>query len=253
MNASTEAGAQGAKRWLLLIHQLPPKPDYVRVKVRRRLQKLGAALLKNSVYVLPWSEESLEDFEWLAKEIDADGGEATICAATFVSGVSDADVERLLASARAPGTEVRGGAAAAVEGSTWVTRRDVFIDRMASAWLIRRFIDTRATFKFVANDYRPRDGELRFDMYRGEYTHVADRCTFETLLVEFGLDDSGLVAIGEIVHDLDLKDDKFGRPEAAGIGAVIRGIALSTTDDAQRLERGAPVFDGLYDLMRTSG
>jgi hypothetical protein len=250
MNASPEAGAQGGRRWLLLIHQLPPKPDYVRVKVRRRLQKLGAALLKNSVYVLPWSEEALEDFHWLAREIEADGGEATICGATFLAGVSDEDVDALLASGRAPAPEARLGAAAAVEGATWVTRRGVFIDRMASAWLIRRFIDPRATFKFVSNDYRPKEGELRFDMYRGEYTHVADRCTFETLLVEFGLDDPALVAIGEIVHDLDLKDDKYGRTETAGVGAVVRGIALSTTDDAQRLERGAPVFDGLYDLLR---
>lgn len=251
MNASTEARAQEAgsgRRWLLLIHQLPPKPDYVRVKVRRRLQKLGAALLKNSVYVLPWSEEALEDFQWLAKEIEGEGGDATICGASFLGGVSDADVEALLAANRSA-AEPRAGAAAAVEGATWVTRRGVFIDRIASAWLIRRFIDPRATFKFVANDYRAREGELRFDMYRGEYTHVADRCTFETLLVEFALDDPALVAIGEIVHDLDLKDDKYGRAEAAGVGAVVRGIALAIEDDAERLNRGRPIFDGLYDQL----
>ena len=252
MIASSEAPAQEGLRWLLLMHQLPPKPDYLRVKVRRRLQRLGAALLKNSVYVLPYTEEALEDFQWLAKEIEADGGEATICGASFLAGVSDDDVEALLRSANPAGEPAPAGAtapAAAVQGSVWVTRRGVFIDRVASAWLIHRFIDPRATFKFVANDYRPRDRELRFDMYRGEYTHVGDRCTFETLLIEFGLDDRALVSIGEIVHDLDCKDDKYQRAEAPGIGAVVRGIALATEDDVERLSRGRLILDGLYDQL----
>src|SRR5262245_40323935 len=103
--------------WLLLMHQLPPKPDYLRVKVRRRLQKLGAALVKNSVYVLPNTDESREDFEWLANEIVAEGGEAAICAATWVAGLTDEDMERLLMQTQ--DSDVAGDARP--RGATWVT------------------------------------------------------------------------------------------------------------------------------------
>jgi hypothetical protein len=234
--------------WLLLIHQLPPKPDYLRVKIRRRLQKLGAALVKNSVYVLPNTEEALEDFQWLASEIVAEGGEAAICAASWIAGYTDEDMERML-------TQSDGDTTAAGDprprGGTWVTRKNVFIDRIASAWLIRRFIDSDARFKFVAaQGYKPADGELRFDMYRGEYTHEGDSCTFETLLRRFQLTDPALQVIAEIVHDLDLKDEKFGRPEASGVLAVIKGITAGLDDDAQRLARGVPVLDGLYAQFR---
>jgi len=137
-------------------------------------------------------------------------------------------------------------------GAVWVTRCGVFIDRIASAWLIRRFIDSGARFRFVTTSgYRHGPGELRFDMDRGEFTHVGDRCTFETLLARFGLEsDRALRALGEIVHDIDCKDDKFGRDEAAGIAAVIQGIALATDDDERRVERGIAVFDLLYSQLR---
>ena len=249
MNDSTESSAQEGRRWLLLIHQVPPKPDYLRVKVRRRLQKLGAAPLKSSVYVLPDTEEHLEDFQWLANEIVADGGDATICSATMLSGVTDEELDSMFGST----TTIEGGASRAGRptGSTWVTRQGVFVDRIASAWLIRRFIDPRADFRFVpARGYQPRPGELRFDMYQGEYTHVGDRCTFETLLREFNLDDDALEAIGEIVHDIDCKDDKFSRAEAAGVHAVLQGITNATSDDAERVDRGTLVFDGLYEQLR---
>src|SRR5207245_590062 len=93
---------------------------------------------------------------------------------------------------------------------------------------------------------QPLPGELRFDMYRGEYTHEGDRCTFETLLARFGLVDSALTAIGEMVHDVDCKDDKFGRKETDGVARLIQGIAASHPDDAARLSRGAAAFDDLY-------
>jgi hypothetical protein len=234
----------------MLIHQLPPKPDYVRVKVRRRLHKLGAVLLKNSVYVLPESDGAMEDLQWLSRAIAADGGSAVICRSSFVSGVSDADLEVLHRTGTAPVAPAEAARSAPPKGATWVTRRDVGIDRIGCAWLIKRFIDRKARFKFVANDYTRKKGELRFDMYRGEYTHVGDNCSFETLLTAFALTDRALVAIGEIVHDLDCKDDKFERPEAPGVGAVIRGIASSTKGDAKRLTVGAAVFDGLYDQLR---
>src|SRR5919206_2132166 len=89
--------------WLLLIHQVRPKPDYLRVKVRRRLQGLGAVALKSTVYVLPNRPDTVEDFEWLRGEIEADGGEATLCAAAFVGGLSDDEVEALFRTAREAG------------------------------------------------------------------------------------------------------------------------------------------------------
>lgn len=132
-------------------------------------------------------------------------------------------------------------------GATWVTRSGVHIDRVASAWLIRRFIDPAATFKFVsAKGYRPQRGELRFDMYDAEFTHIGDRCTFEVLLARMGLADAALVAIGELVHDIDLRDQKYRRAETAGVASAITGICSGTRDDLARIEAAAPMFEGLY-------
>lgn len=312
--------------WLLLIHQLPPKPAYLRVKIWRRLQRLGAITLKNAVYVLPAGEQRHEDFQWVRKEIVASGGEATICAAHFIDGVSDAEVETQFRTAREPdyaalaeeiqriagqssatksrdparsdyqdetimrlrrrlseinaidffGTPARTEAerllhalesrvaeqrprprssvaatASLPKKAVWVTRRDVHVDRIASAWLIRRFIDTEARFKFVPSEgYQKKPGEVRFDMFEAEFTHEDESCTFEVLATRAGLADPALRAIGEIVHDLDLKDGKFGRPETAGIDQVLRGIAMGHHDDQARLERGAAVFDDLYQYLR---
>ena len=235
--------------WLLLIHQLPPKPDYLRVKVRRRLHRIGAMPLRGSVYVLPASEEAREDFQWLGEEIRAEGGEAIVCEARFIQGISDEEVRAMFATSEGRAARAQGPATEPVEpGRTWVTRRDVHVDRMASAWLIRRFIDPEARFKFVdASGYRPEAGELRFDMYEAEYTHEGELCTFQTLLRRFGLADSGLAAIGEIVRDIDCKDTKYGRSETAGVSAMIAGIAAGTPDDRMRLERSGPLFDGLLD------
>lgn len=214
------------ERWLLLIHQLPTKPAYVRVKVWRRLQALGAVAVKNTVYALPASEQNQEDFEWLLKEIVAVGGEAMICEARLIAGLSedevralfhaarDADYGKIAEEARAiaaridsddradtrvearsqfvrlkarhaqivaidffggEGRQVTDGLIAGLEtvlmedamqqegtgaaageagiedltGRVWVTRQGVHVDRIACAWLVRRFIDAHATFKFV--------------------------------------------------------------------------------------------------------
>jgi hypothetical protein len=119
---------------------------------------------------------------------------------------------------------------------------------MASAWLIRRFIDPAATFVFVTPDSPPPvpDG-LRFDMFDGEFTHDGDRCTFEVLLELSGRSaDPGLTAIAQIVHDIDLREDRYQRPEAAGISAMIDGLVARFDDDHRRLAESAPVFDTLY-------
>ena len=316
----TPAGAS----WLLLIHQIPPRPNYFRVRIGRRLQRLGAVALKNSVYVLPQSEQAREDLEWVAREIVEGGGDASVCEARFVEGVSDDHLEALFHAARdadyagladearalgealpasgpiaddarvealgrlqrlvrrlgevvaidflgAPGRGAAEGLLASLaarlapnsgapgprpereeyRGRTWVTRRGIHVDRMASGWLIRRFIDPDARFEFVATrDYRHAPGELRFDMFEAEFTHEGDRCTFEVLLARMGLEDAALAALAEIVHDIDLKDAKFGRPDALGLERLVAGIAMSHKEDEARLERACAVLDDLYEYFR---
>lgn len=238
-----------AGRWLLLLHQIPPQPVYFRVKVWRRLQRLGAVAVKNSVWVLPWSDDAAEDFRWLLEEIVAGGGDGSLCRAEFLDRRTDRQLAarfRRARAARAPRARAPG-ARTPPRGATWVTRRRVFVDRIASAWLIRRFIDPRARFRFVAPEgYRPRRGELRFDMFEAEYTHQGDHCTFETLLRRFRIPDAALRPIAQIVHDIDLKDEKYGRRETAGVARRLTRIARGAAGDAERVRRGALVFDALY-------
>ncbi len=308
-----------AGRWLLLIHQIPPKPNYFRVKVGRRLARIGSVALKNSVYVLPVSDSTLEDFQWVRREIVTDGGDATICEARLVDGLTDAEVEALFHKARdanyqeladeakallksaphktqeqraqlgsdltrlrrrfteiaaldffgatgrlhaeallsqieertrsAKATPARPTASASQYcARTWVTRKGIHVDRMACAWLIRRFIDPAAQFKFVpGKDYAPQPGELRFDMFEAEFTHEGDLCSFEVLLKRLNLDDRALTPIAEIVHDIDLKDGKFGRSEAPGIASLIAGIAQRHREDEVRMTQGGEVFEALYE------
>lgn len=316
--------APADRRWLLLIHQIPPRPAYLRVKVGRRLHALGAVAVKNSVYVLPRSDDALEDFQWVRREIAAGGGDASVCEARFVEGLSDRSVEALFDAAREADYEALAGEArklkssltgrrrptsrsrqraatgaarlrrrleevaridffgaggrgtvegilASVErslrpderdgdaaaahrdrprGRRWVTRAGVRVDRIASAWLIKRFIDPEARFGFVAPGTKPRKGDLRFDMFEAEYTHEGEQCTFEVLVRRFGLDDPALRHVGEIVHDVDLKDARFARPEAAGLDRTIAGIALRHGSDPARLAAGSEVFESLYEYFR---
>jgi hypothetical protein len=317
-----------AHSWLLLIHQLPAKPAYLRVKIWRRLQGIGAVAVKNAVHALPMNEETQEDFEWLLREIQEGGGEAFLCEARLIDGLSDDEVralfdqardmdyEEIARDARALSKTVRPNAKSkaladvriqvarlrkrlaeivaidffgaigrerterslndlegrlnkdepvnerlkvdpaaksleALRNKTWVTREGVYVDRIASAWLIRRFIDPEAQFKFVpGKGYRPNEGELRFDMYEAEFTHEGDKCTFEVLLERGGLKDAALRAIAEIIHDIDLKDEKFGRTEVAGIRTLIEGIRAGAKDDSKRIARGTEVFNDLYEYFR---
>src|SRR5689334_1093752 len=148
-----QAGAspEQTARWLLLIHQLPPKPDYIRVKVRRRLRRLGAVALKHTVYLLPNTDEALEDLQWLRQEIETDGGTAVIAAVHFVEGIADEEIAAMLAAERSslPASISDEAPDRVAPGRTWVTREGVHVDRIASAWLVRRFIDPDARFKFV--------------------------------------------------------------------------------------------------------
>lgn len=312
-------------RWLLLLHQLPAKPAYLRVKVWRRLQGLGAVAIKNAVHGLPATAEAQEDFAWLRREIVEGGGEAMICEARFIDGLSDREIVALFDQARdadyhalaeetrelvagsaasspeqaadaprqlrqlqsrlaqiaaidffgASGREAAAGLIGGLEAAlrlatpeapgevpleplsrrVWVTRQGVQVDRIASAWLIRRFVDPEASFRFVLpKGHVPQPGEVRFDMFDAEFTHRGDRCTFEVLLEEVlarGAPlDGALRTIAEIVHDIDLKDGKFGRPETDGIRTMIAALCAATDDDHERLRRGAALLEDLHGYLR---
>ncbi len=134
----------------------------------------------------------------------------------------------------------------------WVTRPRPGVDRMSCAWLIRRFVDANAQFDFVSDRKGVADGAVAFDMYGGDFTHRGEQCSFEVLCETFHLQEPALVAISQIVHDLDLKDQRFGRKEAAAIGLVIEGLQLSKGDDHDLLAQGMGMFEALYlALMRS--
>jgi hypothetical protein len=137
-----------------------------------------------------------------------------------------------------------------LSGRTWVTRANVQVDRMASAWLIKRSIDPTARFKFVTDrHYRPGPDEVRFDMYEAEYTHDAERCTFEVLLDLLERPDPALQRIGEIVHELDLRDQKYQCEETAGVKQLLGGLVANHPRDEDRLERAGQFFDDLYQAF----
>jgi hypothetical protein len=132
-----------------------------------------------------------------------------------------------------------------LRGCQWVTRPRPHVDRIASAWLIRRFIDPGATFLFAEPDAFPADA-IPFDAPGVELGHHGDDCTFETLLKRAGLRDGRLAVLAEIVHEADLRDGKFVRDEARGIDLAIRGLAAANQDDERVLELGFALFEGLY-------
>ena len=329
-----ESPNKSGRNWILLIHQLPPRPTNLRVRIWRKLQKLGAVAIKNSVYVLPATEQAREDFQWLKQEIDSAGGEAALFSAGSVEGATDeeivaafrkardeefavitaefeglagaireqsrgkhlsagrlsaheteidklhAELERIAANdffgakgradafdayercqkaisaAQGPvrkgvQSQTKGGRldSAKYQGRRWVTRRNLHIDRLASAWLIKQFIDKRPRFYFAAEG-ETIEGAIPFDMFGAEFTHHGEDCTFETMLKQFGLTKSkGLREIAEIVHDIDLKDDKFHRLEAAGLNAIIDGLSKVLRDDRKLLQQTSIVFDAIYALM----
>jgi hypothetical protein len=319
--------AAAAGRWLLLVQQLPTRPSSVRIRTWRRLQQLGSVVLKNSVYVLPYSPQAREDFEWLAAEIRAARGQAAILAAEALTAAQDEEIREAFRAARSPDYQAlrkramellrkaparpsgtirralerswracrdelaaieaidfgrapgRQAAAAAVDalasrlrsspertdvmkdaahrldpaayaGRTWVTRPRPGIDRMASAWLIQRFIDPAATFAFADSGALPRKRQVPFDVFDAEFGHQGDRCTFETLCHRFGIDDPAVRRIAEIVHDADLKDRRYGPPEAPVVAGLVEGLRAACADDGELLRHGATMFAGLYESFQ---
>ncbi|HEX8078002.1 MAG TPA: chromate resistance protein ChrB domain-containing protein, partial [Chthoniobacterales bacterium] len=163
--------------------------------------------------------------------------------------IVEALLQRLETSTRSPAASVPRLDPAEFQGKIWVTRPRPEIDRVACAWLIRGFIDANATFKFAA---RPGSlpGCIPFDYAHGEFSHQGEDCTFETLLARFGIADSALRRIGEMVHDADLEDEKFQRPECVGLHRILKGWAKRGMPDDEILQRGAECFDGLYAFLR---
>lgn len=305
--------------WLLLMFQLPGRSTAARVRVWRHLQRIGALPVKNSGYVLPQSESSREDLEWVRAEILAAGGDAMVVAASPLVAGDESDLRsafvrarttdfgavvtaakrlgragRKTVGSRRPGREVRaladqlrhlesidffnapnrGAARAAVEALlqpvqeasvkvqagtklrasdfrkvVWLTRPRPGIDRCASAWLIRRFIDPSASFAFADSPdalAAQRRRVVPFDMYGVEFGHHGNACTFETLLSRFGITDPAAAWLGRIVHAIDLKADTATVPEAATVGPLIEGLRLVHRSDAVLLDRGAELIEALY-------
>lgn len=318
-------------KWLFLVHQLQTPRSRERVKIWRLTKKVGAVLYRNSVYVLPYGKERLEDFQWLCQQIRDASGEASV----FVSESHDEKedralqalfqrsreedyaaiqsaagklLERIRRAKEAPqlsaallktlakeakqlheafaeiqrvdffGAPLSKKMHAALEqikthlamiepqrespqplkrysrkafqGKVWTTREHIHIDRLCSAWLIRRFIDPKARFVFAPETKLPKDA-IPFDVFGAELSHHGEDCTFETLLKAFQLQDKALAVMAEIVHDIDVKDQKFGRPEAAGVDAAVRALAGAFKDDHKILAAGATLLDALYAYFST--
>jgi len=303
---------------LLLLVSVPPTPSSLRVRVWRRLRSLGAVPLKRSAYLLPDTPDRYEDFQWLAQEIQRDGGEATLVRVQQIENVSPAEVLRLFhdprdedykhlaaryrrllqsldrktaaTSARvhdelarlskehqrirtidfygAPGgAEVRRLEEAiamrtrrpespraqeppaldltTLRGRRWVTRPRPHVDRIASAWLIKRFIDPEAVFVFAPPAEFPKDA-IAFDAPGVELSHHGEDCTFESLVKRARLRDRRLARLAEVVHEADLRDGKYPHEEARGIDVAIRALLAASPDDHQVLAQGMAMFEGLY-------
>ena len=131
----------------------------------------------------------------------------------------------------------------------WVTRPRPGVDRVTSAWLIRKFIDPKAKFAFAPEDKKPAKA-VPFDMYEGGFGHRGEDCTFETLLKVFHIRDKKVLVMAEVVHDADLFDEKFGRKEGFGIDEVMKGWAREGLSDQELLKRGMQLAEGLYKSLR---
>ena len=305
--------------WLVLVLSLPREPSSLRVRAWRRLRTLGALALKQGVWVLPASAETTEQFQWLAQEVQRDGGDATLLHVDRVENLSDDEIVRRFRAGRdaeyrelteryrdllrrlergrraAAGPRVQEEAgrlardlarareidhfdAAGVDevlrvkevlearltpgpktapavkrlpdtpGRLWVTRPRPHVDRLASAWFIRRFVDPEARFVFTPPEARPPDA-IAFDMVGAELGHDGDRCTFETILNLSGRREPALTALAEIIHEADLRDGKFARDEARGVDLAVRGLLAAIPDDEAALAAGLTLFEGLYGAL----
>jgi hypothetical protein len=157
----------------------------------------------------------------------------------------EAALER--AEGERPNSPKGKGKAAQYHNRMWVTRPRPGIDRVSSAWLIRKFIDPRARFAFADNP-EAQAGAIPFDMFTTEgFGHRGDDCTFETLCKEFAIRDGRVRRIAQIIHDADLGDEKFGKQEGSGLDRVLNGWARQDLTDDELMRRGMELIDGLYE------
>src|SRR6267378_1392053 len=271
--------------WLLLTFTLPTKRASQRVEIWRKLQRYGTVPLGNSGYLLPSNQMNEERFQWLATAIRKYGGDASIVHVKAIDNISTPQLIGRFAEARAreyqelirqldefaalplqkrAGELLAKADAARVttrmsetpkidpqdyKSKVWVTRPRPGVDRSASAWLIRRFIDSKARFAFAPEEKVPH-ASVPFDMFheRG-FGHRGDDCTFETLQKEFRIRDRRVKVISEIIHDVDLADQKFGRKEGYGIDEVLKGWARQGVSDQELLDRGMQLIEGLYHSL----
>ena len=310
-----------AHSWLLLVHQLPAKPAYLRVKIWRRLQDIGAVAVKNAVHALPMNEETQEDYEWLLREIREGGGEAFVCEARLIDGLSDEEVRALFDRARdvdyaelakeaqviakalrrkantEAATELRaqvarlrkrlaeiaaidffgaigretaeellGGLEAQLDkdepvasktttepnlieklrNRTWVTREGVYADRIASAWLIRRFIDPEGTLIWMEKNGECPPGAVGFGYEGAPFANTKSLVTFEQLLQSFGLNKNKTLArLGALVHCLEAGGTPV--PEAAGVETLLQGAKRRSKTDGELFSESEKTFDLIYE------
>ncbi len=294
------------RSWLVLLYSLPLKKASERVEIWRKLKRYGALPLRTSGYVLPFSPENQEHFEWLATSIRKYQGQASVLEVASIDNlpaeklvqrfldarskdykillsefrdlqssrpedqtklrrlrkrfheISQVDffetpirrkLDTLFAKLDRQKTEtprVPAGSKRQYRGRLWVTRPSPGIDRVASAWLIRRFVDPQARFAFAPSLSHMKDA-VAFDMFHSSgFGHRGDDCTFETLCRQFHILDPRVHALAEMVHDADLGDEKFGRTEALGIERILRGWKRKKLTDHHILERGIDLIEAIY-------
>ena len=159
-----------------------------------------------------------------------------------------ARLAQALAPREATAVSVSSAPLAAYRDKRWVTRPRPHVDRLSCIWLIRRFINPQAVVRYSPT---PEPGEVAFDMPHGEFTHRGHLCTFETMVHAFSLEDQSLQPMGEIIHEIDLRDGRYVHPETAGVDAVLKGWLLAGLSDPELEAHGVALFEGLYaDLSR---
>jgi hypothetical protein len=152
-----------------------------------------------------------------------------------------------LASGESRAASIEPIAVATLRGRQWVTRPRPHVDRLACIWLIRRFIDPSATIRFGE---RMADDEITFDMRDATFGHQGNRCSFETMLAALSLNDPALCGMADVVHEIDLRDGLYQRPEVPGVEAILKGWLLADYSDAELEGHGIALFEGLYRALK---
>jgi hypothetical protein len=293
---------------------MPSKPERNRLRIYRRLQKEGMLSLKDGVYLLPYSDDRYEFFQWLSQEIKTLGGEMQFVRTDKLETIENSGViglfqkqaegsyfdieerirvfsidtqqeyeshqnlkkiirdfevlyaidffhsskgERLKKEIQAiqnsleptiPESIVYPRSCTDFQGKKWQTRPKPFVDRMACAWLIRKFIDPYAHFIFAVTIDNTDTDTITFDMNHATFTHIGDLCTFEVLIRAFSIQDEKIDQIGKIIHNLDINDDKYVVPEADGIRMILSAIRQQAHSDEEILTQSDMIFDSLYCL-----